>query len=439
MQSEFEKQVQQKMDTLRLVPTDPVWQKVNDAIKRRRDKKRFFVFLLAGLMISAVGVWYLLPANKTAVLLNPTEKSKPVYSAPGISTTASSPVEPNKPSAVISRHKIVKSSLLHEQKINTGNPPVSVVNKKEILPDRINQELIQEKEVAQKQAVTPIRNSTVTPTQNNTGITSIDSSATVAKGDTVIATVEDKPVQVIPQDTMAKQPGKHATRKQWHKVIYLQAGSSSFRQGLLANNIVYSAPNSNMSNFPGRVYYRGQTTPGISYGLGAGVIKDFSNRWQLTLALRYQYYSTKSNVGNKYINDTTVRYGGTWIPVSEYYTNTGTQSYTNKVTMAAFSPAISYQLLRQVPLRLSIGAAYGLLVHSNTLSYDEITNLYYYNKKNIVKNYIQLTSGLSYEVGTTHKMFFGPVFQYTANEQQKANVYTFPHLYFIGLQAGIKF
>src|SRR5215218_5196075 len=58
MQNSFEKQVQEKMDELQFVPTEPVWQNIEKQIRTKKDRRRLllwlpFLFLFLG------GIWWL--------------------------------------------------------------------------------------------------------------------------------------------------------------------------------------------------------------------------------------------------------------------------------------------------------------------------------------------------------------------------------------------
>ena len=41
----FEKQVKQKMEELSLTPSEPVWQKVEEQIRKKRDRRRLLFWL----------------------------------------------------------------------------------------------------------------------------------------------------------------------------------------------------------------------------------------------------------------------------------------------------------------------------------------------------------------------------------------------------------
>src|SRR5829696_8237083 len=45
MQNSFEKQVQEKMDELQFVPTEPVWQNIEKQIRTKKDRRRLLLWL----------------------------------------------------------------------------------------------------------------------------------------------------------------------------------------------------------------------------------------------------------------------------------------------------------------------------------------------------------------------------------------------------------
>ena len=59
MQNNFEKQVQQKMDELSFVPTEPVWKKIEEQIRQKKDRSKLIIWLPILLLLLAGGFWWL--------------------------------------------------------------------------------------------------------------------------------------------------------------------------------------------------------------------------------------------------------------------------------------------------------------------------------------------------------------------------------------------
>ncbi|MFL5808812.1 MAG: hypothetical protein ACJ749_04775 [Flavisolibacter sp.] len=63
MQNEFEKQVQQKMEELDLVPSPPVWEKIEEQIHVKRDRWKAIIWFSLLALLLTVGVYWMLQAD----------------------------------------------------------------------------------------------------------------------------------------------------------------------------------------------------------------------------------------------------------------------------------------------------------------------------------------------------------------------------------------
>src|SRR5690349_17265857 len=66
----FEKQVRSKMDELSFVPSAPVWDKVEEQIRKKKEKRRIIFWLLPVFVIGGLGLWLM---NEKG---NPNEKTE---------------------------------------------------------------------------------------------------------------------------------------------------------------------------------------------------------------------------------------------------------------------------------------------------------------------------------------------------------------------------
>ena len=64
-ENEFEKQVQQKMDELKLHPSDAVWTKIEAQIKKEKRRRWMLIFLPVILIGSLYGGYVLLNRNNS--------------------------------------------------------------------------------------------------------------------------------------------------------------------------------------------------------------------------------------------------------------------------------------------------------------------------------------------------------------------------------------
>ena len=78
--NEFEKQVQQKMDELRLHPSDAVWSNIQAHISKKKRPKLAWIFFPTLIICLGIGYWLmnlentLTPVQKTNVSKNVIEK-----------------------------------------------------------------------------------------------------------------------------------------------------------------------------------------------------------------------------------------------------------------------------------------------------------------------------------------------------------------------------
>src|SRR6188474_2601985 len=54
----FEKQVRQKMEELSLTPSDPVWKKIEEQVRKKRDRRRLFFWLPVTVLLLSGGLWF---------------------------------------------------------------------------------------------------------------------------------------------------------------------------------------------------------------------------------------------------------------------------------------------------------------------------------------------------------------------------------------------
>jgi hypothetical protein len=431
MQGEFEKQVQQKMDSLRLVPSEPVWEQVHDAIKKRNDRRRFLFFFLLALLTGAVGLWYFTATNRDA-----TPQHSSVISQKNSPATEKNTTKIIPPATMLPVTTPGGSFKKSSEKLS-ARFAITITKKQRVMKQAGTKELTSPggNPVQQSIELKSTPGLTINAAEDKKAInrllpdTRIDSNTTIVSKDSLMEMPGKQPLSE-PAANKASPVKKIASRK-WHNILYLQVGVSSYLQGSSLKSNFYSSPATAGSNYGSST--PSNTSPGFSWVAGAGVIKDIGRRIQLTLALQLHYYSTHITVGA----DSSVLANS--LLSLRYYANTPGQDYVNKISIAELPVSIDFQLLKQSPLRWSAGLAYGRLLHSNALTYSPVSNLYSTDKNNNKKDFIQLQSSLQYALGPKQQISIGPLFQYSFTKLQRYGYYASSHLSFIGVQTGIKF
>jgi hypothetical protein len=459
--NEFEKQVQHIMEGLKLPPSPPVWENIEEQIRKKKDRRKiifwffFFFLILSGGLWLAIGIknkgsinqkarseqnrsdnhnsTALSKKNKNAILDKQNKNTLPNVNSRNNkkTTTAKKLIEKQQPKNELAAKRIKKEE-----------PNVSVVRKQNETFE-INQQ--KEKEISSivstakddKQTEVlnekPIKTETqiIDETKQTTGIKqNIDSS--------------DETKQLLSQTNPAEQKNKKSKNNKWRKQVTAEIGWSDYGYGFFgigeksydATTSVSSAP-----PFSNPVYSPQQITKGLSAAFGFEWARSVSKRFEISFGLQYHYFSTHTKTGAVVEKDTTINYQADVIPISRYYKNGNQSNYTNRFHVIEIPLSVQYRLFKNFPLYLGMGASYGHLLKTNALSFNSQSNIYYRNKKDYVSNYINIFSSLQYE--WLHKAKFsirsGPIFYYSASQLQRSNSYGSPHLFSAGIKTSIKF
>lgn len=76
-ENDFEKQVQQLFNDMRLKPSDAVWPKVSNRIRKGKSRRRAFVWLPLALLLMGTGGYWLLQNNDSLKSSHPITKTTP--------------------------------------------------------------------------------------------------------------------------------------------------------------------------------------------------------------------------------------------------------------------------------------------------------------------------------------------------------------------------
>ena len=70
-ENEFEKRLQEEMEEFRLRPSEDVWNKIEDELKKKKRRRVvFFIFLLAGLSLIGYSGYFLFTPDKENLSCN---------------------------------------------------------------------------------------------------------------------------------------------------------------------------------------------------------------------------------------------------------------------------------------------------------------------------------------------------------------------------------
>jgi hypothetical protein len=443
MQNDFEKQVQQKMGELKLVPSEPVWEKVEMQIRKKKDR-RAVIFWIPLIALIGAGLWFgmekysgqtaytkLTPAapQHTSIETPVSQDNSPQENPQN--TTATKTVQdktiPHLKKAVNTLTAIENKS--SSKKISTGTAvPDKDKNKKTSSPVveegmvTTNTTIIHSGQPAEKV------NSSNKPPENP--------EAVVGKEEKTA----EKATEPVKHDSASVAPSlkKHASTK-WKYNVGLVMGSSGlgrieFYNGMKSASVYSSPPlgTSSGSNYQAGSYGPPAVEKSLAFAVAATARKQLSKKTYFSTGLQYNYYSNIIQVGQQVNQNRTI----SSYSVSQYYTAQASllQPYKNQYHFVSVPADIDWQLLRKHPLNLSVGVSFQYLVASNALRYDYTSQAYFHDINAFNRAQLFSALALTYSVPLMQRpLSFGPQLQYGFTRIEKGNADN--HLFSYGLKA----
>ena len=440
-ENEFEKQVQQKMEELKLDPSAEVWTEVERRI--RKEKKRRFIFwwwplfflLLGGGIVT--GIWFSNEKgiNKTGFAGNKSETGIQQQGAVKNDHTPKTitPLKINKTGSkeeVFNRDIIKKSKnklLSESDKDKTGIAVLQYAPKQKnrktlrLLHPKKNDE--NDEKIADQ---TPGKG--IKPGMKDKTVDMLNSKSNeelltnrLAKTDNSITerietenepskikwnTVVQKSDSVENQTTQKKA---ESTKKHWDWGLTFSAGRSVLSKGLdFSNKSLYADALSqqNASQSPGSMVNDPASLirPSFSWSAGLYIKKQLSGKLEIKLGPGYSYLSTRINTGTRVdsVRNISTAYSSA-ISVNRFYrpaVSGNSSSYTNDYHFIGLSGTISWQIItwRKLKLYWENSLTYNRLVGSAMLHYDYNLPGYYKDNNLLIKNQFMISTGVSVPV-----------------------------------------
>lgn len=451
MQGSFEKKVQEKLENMSLQPSVPVWEKIELQIRPEEKRRRFVFWLLPVVLLLGAGWWFFMDTKEeiktglqtTPVAAKTIAKHQPVATRDAGSKTATLQPPPAEqrlaiPTANIGDHFLPQTASANGS--HKSGEMQRVVEKKNNNPsvnltDKDNKMLTMKSEHAAEPTVALKEKPAAPFTESAKPIDSAAQNKTGEKEQVTFLTVSDS----------LKKKVASVKKKSAHKILFA-AGWSQVTSAASASNF-YATPSS--STTPGS-YTGGTTQPrpinkGFAFSIGYAREKVLSGKLSLSVGLQYAYYSTRQQIGSFKVRDTALRFQDKAFEVSGYYSVPPAGSvamlteYTTRIHVAEVPVSVQYSPFSSLPLSFAGGASYGLVLHSNALTYDAAARVYYLNPQNNRRNYVNLFSAVQYRFVRNNKLAIsaGPAVQYNLVPLQKES--SKRHLFFAGLKTEIIF
>lgn len=450
---EFEKKVQEKLESLELLPNEEVWKQVSIRMVEKNKKKRIlFFWIFSGLLLLAGTSAYF-------IIKNDDNKKLPVSQINNeLPKQKNFRKKQNSPNSSVSIKKVRK---IHFKKSRftrkkDDEKQLSALERKtsDLLKTgyvkAADQKLIpQEKEYSKvyKKEEKYAKKDLLSHKYYNPGATAKPGAA-VKNNSTDKQTNGKKDSSA---NTTAKKINDKKTGKRWIMGFTVYSGISDNISGLLStkaymqNYLSLPVTSANGGNYTYEPNLSNSFTSAFSFGFGFFVKNQLTKKIGLSAGVDYHLYSAKSAVG-KNVNSSTGFYDSesqTNTFASRYYTVGNSMKFANQYQFLELPINILFQLNKNVkkPLLLSAGISPGYLTASNALYANSSANVYYRDKEKFHHFMLSAQSGLSFPVFHSSKLLLmaGPTVQYGFTNVSKAAWASPQHLLFTGIKANIVF
>ncbi|MGV3529267.1 MAG: outer membrane beta-barrel protein [Flavisolibacter sp.] len=433
MRNEFEKQVREKMEALDVSPSAPVWQHVKREISGKKDRRRFFFWVLFAALLT-VGGYFLLSTGRYEKETSRLE-NKPEIQKPSTQNSNSN----SRPGADSQVTEPAKDAIVNDEKIRAA--------------EKLIQSTMAVAEAMAKDAMNsnPVQNAGVTPAEKNRNTETVSakektSIPAVQKNDdsTVTAGVVMQP---LTDSIMIEEPHSEAdslktlspkaAKKKFVVSVFGGAGSSKSASGfgLFEKSAAdfSSSPGSSSGVPPTNSLPPAPEKAGFSFTAGVNFNKQLNAHFSLAAGLTYNYLSTTVKTGQTITRDTTLYLNSRVIRLENYFLNSSgaNQNYTNQFHFVGLPVTLNYTVSEKFPLHVSAGVSLRQLLATNALLYDFSGQFYYKDKEAFRKTQVFTSVGLSYSAG---KLNIGPYLDYGLSKTMKEGD-SKKHLYAAGLKA----
>lgn len=408
MRGEFEKQVQERLDELKLNPTPPVWQNIKKEISDKRDRRRVVLWIPLFVLITAATWWLLLDNEKDPAgvpqSLAPAQHNQPASAqkrtaddgsdqSQDFKATNSNPTEKKNSSADV---------VVTKQRLNF--PRAATAQRQQTIPGKTGGAVDQSNLILDQQ-------SGATPsTQQNSGDDIISKTAETQKE-------EAKPIEPVERKTDASvsdsiaitdsvvQPVVKSPAKKWRIGVVGGVGTSGMVKAFAnldkAAPAYQNSPPGTGSGGNALIMPPSDETSGTSLLAGMTIKRQLSKKVDFVTGIQYQLYSTRVATGQLVRRDTVFNNNNSFTRVDQFFQSAASSQMVNRSNRYHFLsiPAtFRFSMTNTSPLFLQTGVLMQQLVSTNALVYDRNTGFYYSDKSMFRKTQVSWLGGVGASV-----------------------------------------
>ncbi len=444
-ENKFEKQVQQKMDELKIQPSEAVWQKIELQIEKKKDRRWGLIVLFLCVVILLSGSYWLWNAGQQKKLENAIsaksklEKNSNSSSAIKEDTIVQQQINGASGSTNRKNNDVVRDGEKRKAKQDTSfnnsksNRPFNSDDRSSItfsgrekieneMPGKTEMEIspaeISKDETANENAVPD------SFTVNNEKM-KVD---TLSKSDVLDEIQKQK--DTATQQTVVTSL-KPSTRNKWNFGFLFVGGISGAGKDFLslsAPAVSYDPGSLNSGGQPQQGFSSSATKAGFGFIAGVSAEKNISKKIEFVSGINFKSFSTSIKLYDS---------AGT------YYARTTSNKYVNHFNFIEVPLSLKFQLGngKHPPLSWQAGITISRLISSNALQLNSSTG-YYYNENSLFnKSQIGFNTAFLLTLFSKQKnsVLIGPYFYYDATQIANKGLYNKKHFAFTGLHTSIIF
>ena len=444
--NEFEKRVQQKMEELKLTPTDAVWEKVAAGLPVEKKPRRWVIFfLLFGLLAVSSLVWFnnfdtrdknsfqtaAVSKNKDFKNTIAQEEEKKDKSAIADTTSvAHAALRNTKDNAGVNKKNISTRFVSIKNKnrnkffgkstteIETAAHSLLKTNTAAKLKIKISLPVFDEEEKLEAVPV-HIKASGKSITDNNIDTTKASADIPVVENQNK---TDSSPFVINKNDTAAIVAASKAGKKKnihlWKYGIIVASGIAGVKDNLFSSGPVFADAIANVNNpSPAVPILPAPNNPskGVALSTGFYLQKNLNRSWSFISGLNYWYQYNTISVGSRIDSAASFNFSTKNISTNNFYKIGNGISYKNKFQLIEIPLIFQYRDTKKSALFAEAGPTLGYTIHSNALVYSGSNAAYFTSKKLFNKLIISFSIGAGINLGakTNFPISIGYQFKYS--------------------------
>jgi len=440
--ADFEKKVQEKMQELRLHPSEEVWKRVETGIDGTKRRPSIFFWVPAAVLLLGVIGYFSYPnlissANNSNGKANNTSINK--SNQPGQTIANKQNISEAKDAAT-SKQVTSPSSAFEKNDAGENDVHVSINSSKTFSPNSTKKS-----KGSNYQHATQLPQPTSEPTIKDRVVASPNSNCTMHYS-LPIANEQSLLTASIARQNLSTRNNLNSSQKtpsipiakknNWEYELTFSAGMSNLTEGLFLSDSLRQLFSSPTSSGGGSGHGPSQVKSGLSFTIGATANKWLGAKWNVGVGLQYQYFSTSMRIGQKIDSSIFVyQNNASMSTVSGYYKSSGNTHYQNQFHFISIPVSVNWQFAPRFVWENQVN--YSRLIATNALHYDGQNGAYYEDKDLLNKNQFMFASALKFG-WNKNKFQVGPQLQYSSANLFANTASESKHLYSIAIKANMK-